>query len=92
MTLNKISQALILSGAVFLGACSNEQATTSQTKPTAQQTKQITEENNPQLINADKSRLDIYTDFTLTSDLSHLSDNQKQMVGKLIDLSCKSGI
>ncbi|MEZ7276698.1 Zn-dependent hydrolase [Pseudoalteromonas sp. 68 DY56-GL68] len=87
MTLNKISQALILSGAVFLGACSNEQATTSQTKPTAQQTKQITEENNPQLINADKSRLDIYTDFTLTSDLSHLSDNQKQMVGKLIDAS-----
>ncbi len=87
MTLNKISQALILSGAVFLGACSNEQATTSQTKPTAQQTKQITAENNPQLINADKSRLDIYTDFTLTSDLSHLSDNQKQMVGKLIDAS-----
>ena len=87
MTLNKISQALILSGAVFLGACSNEQATTFQTKPTAQQTKQITEENNPQLINADKSRLDIYTDFTLTSDLSHLSDNQKQMVGKLIDAS-----
>ncbi|WP_462179481.1 dipeptidyl-peptidase 3 family protein [Pseudoalteromonas gelatinilytica] len=87
MTLNKISQALILSGAVFLGACSDEQATTSQTKPAAEQTKQSTEQNNPQLINAEKSRLDIYTDFTLTSDLSHLSDNQKQMVGKLIDAS-----
>ncbi|WP_217874857.1 dipeptidyl-peptidase 3 family protein [Pseudoalteromonas shioyasakiensis] len=87
MTLNKISQALILSGAVFLGACSDEQATTSQTKPAAEQTKQTTEQNNPQLINAEKSRLDIYTDFTLTSDLSHLSDNQKQMIGKLIDAS-----
>ncbi len=87
MTLNKISQALILSGAVFLGACSDQQATTSQTKPAAEQTKQSTEQNNPQLINAEKSRLDIYTDFTLTSDLSHLSDNQKQMVGKLIEAS-----
>lgn len=87
MTLNKISQALILSGAVFLGACSDEQATTSQTKPAAEQTKQSTEQNNPQLINAEKSRLDIYTDFTLTSDLSHLSDKQKQMIGKLIDAS-----
>ena len=85
MTLNKISQALILSGAVFLGACSDQQATTSQTKPAAEQTKQTTEQNNPQLINTEKSRLDIYTDFTLTSDLSHLSDNQKQMIGKLID-------
>ena len=87
MTLNKISQALILSGAVFLGACSDQQDTTSQTKPAAEQTKQTTEQNNPQLINAEKSRLDIYTDFTLTSDLSHLSDNQKQMIGKLIDAS-----
>ena len=87
MTLNKISQALILSGAVFLGACSDQQATTSQTKPAAEQTKQTTEQNNPQLINTEKSRLDIYTDFTLTSDLSHLSDNQKQMIGKLIDAS-----
>lgn len=87
MTLNKISQALILSGAVFLGACSDQQATTSQTQPAAEQTKQSTEQNNPQLINADENRLDIYTDFTLTSDLSHLSDNQKQMIGKLIDAS-----
>ncbi len=87
MTLNKISHALILSGAVFLGACSDQQATPSQTKPAAEQTTQNTEENNPQLINADRNRLDIYTDFTLTSDLSHLNDNQKQMVGKLIDAS-----
>ncbi|MFY8283964.1 dipeptidyl-peptidase 3 family protein [Pseudoalteromonas sp. SSMSWG5] len=84
MTLNKISQALILSGAVFLGACSEQPATSSEAKPT---TEQSAKENNPQLINIDRNRLDIYTDFTLTSDLSHLSDNQKQMIGKLIDAS-----
>lgn len=31
------------------------------------------------------SRFDIYAPFTLTSDLSHLSDNQKEMIGVLID-------
>lgn len=34
---------------------------------------------------AENPRFDIYAPFTLTSDLSHLSDNQKQMVGLLID-------
>lgn len=33
------------------------------------------------------SRFDIYAPFTLTSDLSHLSDNQKKMIGLLIDAS-----
>ena len=31
------------------------------------------------------SRFDIYTEVGLTTDLSHLSDNQKQMIGLLID-------
>ena len=31
------------------------------------------------------SRFDIYADVRLSTDLSHLSDNQKQMVGLLID-------
>lgn len=31
------------------------------------------------------SRFDIYAPFTLTSDLSHLSDNQKKMIALLID-------
>ena len=31
------------------------------------------------------SRFDIYTDVRLSTDLSHLSDNQKQMIGLLID-------
>ncbi|VAX02610.1 hypothetical protein MNBD_ALPHA03-353, partial [hydrothermal vent metagenome] len=34
-----------------------------------------------------EKRANIYTDYTLTSDLSHLSDNQKQMISLLIDTS-----
>ena len=34
-----------------------------------------------------ESRFDIYTDYELNSDLSHLSDNQKRMVSLLIDAS-----
>ncbi len=36
---------------------------------------------------AAEKRADIYTDYTLTSDLSHLSDNQKRMISLLIDAS-----
>ncbi len=36
---------------------------------------------------AAEKRADIYTDYTLTSDLNHLSDNQKQMISLLIDAS-----
>ncbi|WP_283710208.1 dipeptidyl-peptidase 3 family protein [Pseudoalteromonas prydzensis] len=86
MTLNKISQALILSGAVFLSACS-EQASTSKTSADVATPVTQTQASGPQLINADASRLDIYTDFSLTTDLSHLSDNQKALVAKLIDAS-----
>jgi hypothetical protein len=35
--------------------------------------------------NATPSRFDIYADVGLTTDLSHLSDKQKQMIGLLID-------
>ncbi|CAM3712409.1 MULTISPECIES: dipeptidyl-peptidase 3 family protein [Pseudoalteromonas] len=87
MTLNKISQALFLSGVVFLSACS-EPANTSKTSTdvTAAPVKQQ-QDSGPQLINTDASRLDIYTDFSLTTDLSHLSDNQKALIAKLIDAS-----
>ena len=34
-----------------------------------------------------KARADIYVPYTLTADLSHLSDNQRTMVGLLIDAS-----
>ncbi|VAV89981.1 Nudix hydrolase 3, partial [hydrothermal vent metagenome] len=36
---------------------------------------------------AARARADIYTDYTLTGDLSHLSDNQRKMVSLLIDAS-----
>lgn len=86
MTLNKISQALILSGAVFLSACS-EQASTSKTSADVATPVKQTQASGPQLINTAASRLEIYTDFSLTTDLSHLSDNQKALIAKLIDAS-----
>ena len=86
MILNKISQAILLSGIVFLSACSEQAPSSSNTPqssaPTASQTP-----SGPALVNIDRQRLDIYTDFSLQSDLSHLSDNQKAMVAKLIDAS-----
>ena len=36
---------------------------------------------------AEPSRFDIYAKFPLTADISHLSENQKNMVGLLIDAS-----
>ena len=86
MILNKISQAILLSGIVFLSACSEQAPSSNNTPqssaPTASQTP-----SGPTLVNIDRQRLDIYTDFSLQSDLSHLSDNQKAMVAKLIDAS-----
>lgn len=35
----------------------------------------------------DTSRFDIYAEFALTSDLSHLSENQRKMISLLIDAS-----
>ena len=80
MILNKISQAVILSSIVLLNACSEQ---TSSEQTTTIKTQQM----EPKLINVNKQRLDIYTDFSLRSDLSHLSDNQKAMIAKLIDAS-----
>ncbi|MDN3379932.1 MULTISPECIES: Zn-dependent hydrolase [unclassified Pseudoalteromonas] len=85
MTLNKISQALIFCGAAFLSACS-EQAVTPKTDAAVAEKAPATTDS-PQLINADADRLAIYTDFSLTTDLTHLSDNQKAMIAKLIDAS-----
>lgn len=36
---------------------------------------------------AAQARASIYTDYTLTADISHLSDNQRQMISLLIDAS-----
>ncbi len=81
MIFSKISPITWLSSAVFLSACSMQtpQGLDSATVAPAQLTNT--------LINTDRQRLDIYTDFTLYSDLSHLSNNQKLMIAKLIDAS-----
>ncbi|MDN3489621.1 MULTISPECIES: Zn-dependent hydrolase [unclassified Pseudoalteromonas] len=86
MILNKISQAILLSGIVFLSACS-EQAPSSNNTPQSSAPTASQAPSGPTLLNIDRQRLDIYTDFSLQSDLSHLSDNQKAMVAKLIDAS-----
>lgn len=86
MILNKISQAILLSGIVFLSACS-EQAPSSNNTPQSSAPTASQAPSGSTLVNIDRQRLDIYTDFSLQSDLSHLSDNQKAMVAKLIDAS-----
>ncbi len=82
MRLSKISQALIIASTLALGACSDPATNTS----TAADTQQA-QTPNYELVNTEPSRLDIYTQVTLNTDLSHLSDNQKQMIAKLIDAS-----
>ncbi|GAP74068.1 nudix hydrolase 3 [Pseudoalteromonas sp. SW0106-04] len=80
--LSKISQALLISSVFALGACSKQpQSTTEQTAASAQPS------SGPELINIERERLNIYTDFELNTDLSHLSGNQQKMLAKLIDAS-----
>ncbi|MBR9794043.1 MAG: Zn-dependent hydrolase [Gammaproteobacteria bacterium] len=64
----------LASSLLFVG-CSEPQSPQSTTQATA-----------PELL-VDDSRLGIYHQVPLTADLSHLSENQKQMLSKLIDAS-----
>lgn len=73
MKLSTISKAIGLASVILLAGCSKQ--------PTETQTSK------GELIPEFESRLDIYTPFTLTADLSHLSDNQKKMIAILIDAS-----
>jgi hypothetical protein len=72
------SLALAIGASLFLGACS--EAPTENKEPSSETP---TQEANRLLV--DKSRLDIYQPVELTSDLSHLSSDQKSMIGLLID-------
>jgi len=76
MKFNKISLALILASATLLSAC-DKSSNTSVQEPVAA----------TKLVASSQDRLDIYTTVALTTDLSSLSDNQKQMLVKLIDAS-----
>ncbi|BBN82449.1 hypothetical protein PA25_24340 [Pseudoalteromonas sp. A25] len=81
MRLSKISQALIIASSLALSACSEP----TNNSPEAQSAQK--EQSGYTLVNTPQSRLDIYTEVTLNTDLSHLSDNQKHMISKLIDAS-----
>jgi len=69
--------AILLAG--LLSACEKDQPVTS-----AEPAEEAPVVSAP--VEAEKpSRFDIYTEVGLTTDLSHLSDNQRQMIGLLID-------
>ena len=73
--LQKTFALTALASSLLFAGCSEPQSPQSTTQTTA-----------PELLVND-SRLGIYHQVQLTADLSHLSDNQKQMLSKLIDAS-----
>lgn len=85
--LKKTVCTLSFAVALVLTGCSNESEKTDPLAANKQHT-EVTGEaeatSNAQ-VQDDYSRFDIYAPFTLTSDLSHLSDNQKKMISLLID-------
>ncbi|HEY9031965.1 MAG TPA: Zn-dependent hydrolase, partial [Kangiella sp.] len=87
----KTMYSLSFAIALALGGCSNDSDTAEQAVENQQQTELASEaqakaaDTQSEVIVDDYSRFDIYAPFTLTSDLSHLSDNQKKMISLLID-------
>jgi hypothetical protein len=79
-----IVSAILL--ASLLSACKQEQQAEEQAVTVeAANPAVIAEAATAPVENATPSRFDIYADVGLTTDLSHLSDKQKQMIGLLID-------
>jgi len=81
MKIQKINHILLAFMAVLLVGCSDQSEssnTKSSTKADSKPIEQIVKQN---------PRFDIYKKVKLTSDLSHLSQNQKKMIGLLIDAS-----
>ena len=75
--------ALVLTAISALTACNNDSNST-RTETSAVIENQQTA---PQLLPEFSNRLDIYKEVTLSTNLSHLSANQKQMLALLIDAS-----
>lgn len=75
--------------ALVLGGCSNDSEQPQTSVANEQKVEVPAQQNdateNTKATEGDYSRFDIYAPFTLTSDLSHLSDNQKKMISLLID-------
>jgi hypothetical protein len=84
MKTHLIVSAILL--ASLLSACEQEQQAEEQAVTVeAANPAVIAEAATAPVENATPSRFDIYADVGLTTDLSHLSDKQKQMIGLLID-------
>ena len=77
MKLSKLTLALTLASATFLTACGQKSTSQSESVDSAAL----------KLVAGYEGKTDIYTPVTLTADLTHLSANQKQMIGLLIDAS-----
>ena len=76
--------AVAMTAALFaLSGCSEAPSSANNQSQAAQQ--EQTQKDTRLLV--DEQRLSIYHPVELTADLSHLSDNQKQMIAKLIDAS-----
>ncbi|MFK8013523.1 MAG: Zn-dependent hydrolase, partial [Marinicellaceae bacterium] len=98
----KKSILILLFSALFLSACNNNENNVDQTNQSENQTESEQAQNTQEMpeeisdINAiadvEQSHKtpkvsDVYAKFTLTSDLSHLSDNQRKMIPILIEIS-----
>lgn len=71
-----VGSAFVLAALCTINACNNEQT----------KTELNTEMNEPSLNQSiAQQRIGIYTPFKLTADISHLSENQKACLGKLIE-------
>ncbi|MRX26643.1 Zn-dependent hydrolase [Kangiella sp. HZ709] len=85
--MNKTKLTVAISLAAVLAACNEPELKKSvDDKTSAAQEMPILKVENHNTTQTDQySRFDIYAPFTLTSNLSHLSSNQKEMIGLLID-------
>ncbi|RUO75291.1 dipeptidyl-peptidase 3 family protein [Idiomarina seosinensis] len=83
-----LKQLFTLTPLIFaIAACSDNNGDTTADSSSSTQADTSEHSINYQLVDGAESRFDIYTDYELTSDLSHLSADQKQMIGLLIDAS-----
>ena len=72
---------------LLLAGCSEESPPPAEPAPGAKQPPAQSTPSETAETDTVPARPEIYADFTLTADMSHLSDRQRQMVGRLIEAS-----
>jgi len=77
---SRIFFAVAAASAITLAACSDPESATPAATEADNQTSY-------ELVAGAEKRLDIYTPVTLQADLSHLTDNQRELISVLIDAS-----